>query len=111
MENTHIPNALLVSLIGLDIHLRRVGAFASTFSLLEIHDQDVYSLLDMHVLRKAVTSSTRVVGGGGGSTFYVGATFVAPYSQHEYICAVTVSRSLTPCGGGLEYFHRSPCES
>jgi hypothetical protein len=29
-----------------------------------------------------------------GRSFYVGATFVALWFQHEYICAVTVSRSL-----------------
>jgi hypothetical protein len=38
-------------------------AFASTvipgFSLLEVHDQDFYSLLDMYVFRNGASSSTK----------------------------------------------------
>jgi hypothetical protein len=53
-------------------------AFASTvipgFSVLEIHEQDFCSLLDMYVFRNGAFSSTR--GEVGLST--LGATFVAP---------------------------------
>jgi hypothetical protein len=28
-----------------------------------------------------------------------------------YIRPMIVDKLLPPCGGGLEYFHRSPCES
>jgi hypothetical protein len=70
--------------------------FASTvisgFTLLEIHDQDFYSLLDTYVFGNGASSSTKE--GGGVRSFYVGATFVAPQFQHEYIRTVTASRSL-----------------
>jgi hypothetical protein len=69
-------------------HNRSGLAFASTvipvFSLLEIHDQDFCSLLDMGPpLRRR-----------RGRSSYVGATIVAPQFQNEYIRAVTTSRSL-----------------
>jgi hypothetical protein len=69
-------------------------AFTSTiisgFNLLEIHDEDVYSLLDMYIFRNWASSSTK----GGVRSFYVGATFVAPQFQHGYTGAVTLSRPL-----------------
>jgi hypothetical protein len=49
------------------------------FSLLEVHDQDFYSLLDQYVFRNGATSSTE------GLYFCVGVTFVAPQFQHQYI--------------------------
>jgi hypothetical protein len=71
--------------------------YASTvipgFSHLEIHDQDVYSLLDRYVFRNGASSSTIE-----GWSFYVGTTFVAPYFLHEFMRTVMASRPLwTPC--------------
>jgi hypothetical protein len=69
-------------------------AFASTiilgFSLLEIHDQDIDSLLDTYMFRNGAFCLTR----RGVWSFYVGAAFVAPQFQHEYIRAVTAFRSI-----------------
>jgi hypothetical protein len=79
-------------LIGRSFKLMLV--FASTvvpgFSLFEIHDQDLYSLLDMNVFPNGGLLFDE--GGGGGRCFYVGATFDAPQFQHEYIRPVTASR-------------------
>jgi hypothetical protein len=54
-------------------------AFASTvipgFRLLEIHDQDISSLLDMQVFRNGDLLFDE---GEVGLSLYVGATFVAP---------------------------------
>jgi hypothetical protein len=80
-------------LLAVTLSVKFLLAFASTvipgFSLLEIHDQDFYSLLDMDVFQNGASSSTKE-----GSVFLCrrGATFVAP--QHEYIRTVTASRSL-----------------
>jgi hypothetical protein len=41
----------------------------SDFSLLKIHDQDFFSLLDKHVFRKETSSSTRKRPVYGGATF------------------------------------------
>jgi hypothetical protein len=66
-------------------------AFASTvtpeFSLLKIHDDDFYSLLYVYVVQNGASSSTKE-----GRSFYVGATYVAPWFQHEYIRAGVASR-------------------
>jgi hypothetical protein len=80
------------SLVFVGRSLKFMLAFASTvipgFSLLEIHGQDIYPLLDMCFemgppLRR-----------GRGRCFCVGATFAAPQFQPEYIRAVTASRLL-----------------
>jgi hypothetical protein len=67
-------------------------AFSSTaipgFSLLVIHGQVLYSLLDMYVFRKGASFLTKE---GSVSLCW---RFVAPQFQHEYIRAVTASRSL-----------------
>jgi hypothetical protein len=54
------------------------------FSLLEIYDQYFCSPLDVCMFLRR----------GKGQPLYVDATFVAPQFQHEYIRAVTASRSL-----------------
>jgi hypothetical protein len=52
-----------ILLPGVDQLVRVLLAFATAvipgFSLLEIHDQDFCSLLDMYVLRNGASSSTR----------------------------------------------------
>jgi hypothetical protein len=58
--------------------LVKLLAFASTvipdFSLLEIHNQGFYSLLDMYVFEMGPPFDE----GGVGLSAYIGATFVAP---------------------------------
>jgi hypothetical protein len=80
----------LYKVIGRLVKLLLVFASAviPVFSLLEIHDQDIYSLLDMRAFRNGASSAKE------DRCFYVGATFVAPQFQHEYIRAVTAPRSL-----------------
>jgi hypothetical protein len=51
-----------------------------------------YSLLDMYVCR--TEDSSTVEERGFGSVFHIGATFVTPQFQHEYIRAVMASMSL-----------------
>jgi hypothetical protein len=67
-------------------------SFASTvipgFSFLEIHDQYFYSLPDIYF---EIGPPLRQ---GTCRFFYVGVTFVALQFQHEYVRAVTASRSL-----------------
>jgi hypothetical protein len=62
--------------------------FASTvvpgLSLLEIHDQDFYSLLDMYVFRNGVSSSTKK-----GSVFLCRRCVSCTEVSYEHICAVT----------------------
>jgi hypothetical protein len=64
------------------------SAVISGFSLLEIHDQDFYSLLDIYVFRNGASSAAKE-----GRSFYVGFMFDVPQFQHKYIRAVTGSRS------------------
>jgi flagellar biosynthesis protein FliR len=52
--------------------LALASTFIPGFSLLEIHDQDLFSLLDMHVFQNGAFSSAKE-----GSVFYEGTTFVA----------------------------------
>jgi hypothetical protein len=59
------------------------------FSLLEIHDQDFYSVLDMYVFRNGACSSTKE-----GSVFLCRRYICCTVVQHEYIRTVMASRSL-----------------
>jgi hypothetical protein len=63
-----------------------VSTVISGFSLLEIHDQDFYSLLDIFVFRNGISSSMKV-----GSVFLC----------RLYVCCAALSARVYPCRHGV----------
>jgi hypothetical protein len=76
-----------------DRSVKLLLGFVSTvipgFNLLEIHNQDTHSLLDVNVFQNRPSCSTEE-----GSALLCRCHVFAPYIQHGYIRAVTASRSL-----------------
>jgi hypothetical protein len=77
--------------LSTDQSAKFVLAFVSTVipstSLLEIRDQDFYSLLDTYDLRNGVSSSTR-----GGSVFL----------RRRYVCCTVISARVYPRCHGVQ---------
>jgi hypothetical protein len=67
--------------------LALASTVTSDFSLLEIHDQDFYSLLDMYVFRNGASSSTKE-----GSVFL----------RRRYVCCAIVSARVYPRCHGVQ---------
>jgi hypothetical protein len=59
------------------------------FSLLEIHDQDFYSLLDLYAFRSGASSSMKE-----GSVFL----------RRRYVCCTVVSARVYPRCSGIQVF-------
>jgi hypothetical protein len=99
--NSLISQLLFTSLSPTGLHFgRSVGRSVklllvfSSFSLLEIHDQDFYSLLDTHVFRNGASSSKKE-----GSVFLC----------RRYVCCAVVSAQAYPRCHGVRVTGLSQC--